>query len=125
MSSGLTGVTNAWLRGRILKLGKQLCPPCERQLTVRYRDAPLPVQLRLLLKCTLPAPRETLKSVPESFVQTVQAVDSNEHLGTVDHRLAEMESKFSGVEAKLDQLFAILSLSTRKSQLRTIDTSGT
>jgi hypothetical protein len=119
MSPGLTDVTNGWLRGRILKSGKQLCPSCEWQLTVRYRDAPLPVQLRLLLKCTLPEPRDPLKSVPEGLVQAVQAVESNEHLGAVDHRLAELESKFSGVDAKLDQLFTLLSLSTGLSRLRT------
>lgn len=86
-----------------------------------HTGKPLPQHLRLLLKCTLPAPEDIGDGDTDSrSTHDEDGADKvTRHLVIVDDRLAVLEGKFDfvqekleGLEAKLDTLLAALAART-------------
>ena len=92
----------------------QFCPPCE-EITIRSYDGhPLPEGFAFLLKVTLPEVHFGADTAPMDRDQPNNQVGSQEEetKGVVQKLLEErfevLETRFQGMEAKLDQILSIL-----------------
>jgi len=94
----------------------QFCPPCEEINIRSYDGRPLPEGFAFLLKVTLPEvhfgadtasidgdqPNNQIGSQEEETKEVVQRLQG------LDERLEVLETRFQGVESKLDQIMSIL-----------------
>ena len=94
----------------------QFCPPCEEINIRSYDGRPLSEGFAFLLKVTLPEvhfgadtasidgdqPNNQIGSQEEETKEVVQRLQG------LDERLEVLETRFQGVESKLDQIMSIL-----------------
>ncbi|KAF8340734.1 uncharacterized protein EI90DRAFT_3036693 [Cantharellus anzutake] len=80
--------------------GKYLCPDCERELSARHENEPLPAYLLLLLKCTLP--------VVETPILKGGALEDIQSLQPRDERAQNIEDQLQKVEERLNLLLGLL-----------------
>lgn len=98
----------------------QICPACEKTATNPDGNQPLPFQLRLILRLTLPLPEDDdISSIASSEEdddmkylrkQVVSLrIHQAEQTAKLEQRISTLESKVDGIETKLDLILNILS----------------